>query len=54
VHSTFKIVLKESIVAKFKSHTSIYINHLKPNVNYNGRTAPITSKVAFYVFIQQI
>ena len=25
-----------------------------PNVNYIGRTAPLTSKVAFYIFIQQI
>jgi len=24
-----------------------------PNVNYSGRTAPLTSKVAFYIFIQQ-
>ena len=31
-----------------------YINLLKPNVNYSGRTAPLTSKVAFYIFIQQI
>jgi len=30
------------------------INLLKPNVNYSGRTAPLTSKVAFYIFIQQI
>jgi len=29
-------------------------NLLTPNVNYNGRTAPQTSKVAFYIFIQQI
>jgi len=29
-------------------------NLLKPNVNYSGRTAPLTSKVAFYIFIQQI
>jgi len=29
-------------------------NLLMPNVNYSGRTAPLTSKVAFYVFIQQI
>jgi len=27
---------------------------LMPNVNYSGRTAPLTSKVAFYIFIQQI
>jgi len=27
---------------------------LTSNVNYIGRTAPLTSKVAFYIFIQQI
>ena len=27
---------------------------LTPNVNYSGRTSPLTSKVAFYIFIQQI
>jgi len=32
----------------------LIINLLMPNVNYSGRTAPLTSKVAFYVFIQQI
>ena len=31
-----------------------YINLLTPNVNYSGRTAPLTSKVTFYIFIQQI
>ena len=30
------------------------INLLRPNVNYSGRTATLTSKVAFYIFIQQI
>jgi len=30
------------------------INLLTPNVNYSGRTAPLTSKVAFYISIQQI
>ena len=34
------------------AHSSI--NLLTPNVNYTGRTAPLTSKVAFYIFIQQI
>ena len=29
-------------------------NLLTPNVNYSGRTAPLTSKVAFHIFIQQI
>jgi len=30
------------------------IKLLTPNINYSGRTAPLTSKVAFYIFIQQI
>jgi len=30
------------------------INLLTPNVNYSGRTAPLTSKISFYIFIQQI
>ena len=29
-------------------------NPLKPNDAYRCRTAPLTSKVIFYVFIQQI
>jgi len=32
----------------------IFINILMPNVNYSGHTVPLTSKVAFYIFIQQI
>ena len=30
------------------------INLQTPNVNYSGRTASLASKVAFYIFIQQI
>ena len=30
------------------------INLLTPNDLYNGRTAPLTSKVLFYIFIHQI
>jgi hypothetical protein len=30
------------------------INPLTSNDPYKGRTAPLTSKVAFYIFIQQI
>jgi len=36
------------------SSNAALINLLTPNVNYSGRTAPLTSKVAFYIFIQQI
>jgi len=32
----------------------ILLNLLTPNVNYSCRTAPLTSKVAFYIFIQQM
>ena len=31
-----------------------FVNPLTPNDPYRGRTAPLTSKVAFYIFIQQI
>jgi len=30
------------------------INPLTPNDPYSGRTAPLTSTVAFYIFIQRI
>ena len=30
------------------------LNVLTPNVNYSGRTATLTSKVTFYMFMQQI
>ena len=30
------------------------VNPLTPSDSYRGRTAPLTSKIAFYVFIQQI
>ena len=30
------------------------LNPLKPNDPYRGRTATLTSKVAIYIFIQQI
>jgi len=50
-------ILKEKAHQKiFIKHElqSIWINLLTPNVNFSGRTAPLTSKVAFYIFIQQI
>jgi len=31
-----------------------HVNLSTPNVNYSGRTAPLTSKVTFYIFIQLI
>jgi hypothetical protein len=32
----------------------LQLNPLTPNDPYRGRTTPLTSKVAFYIFIQQI
>jgi len=34
--------------------TFFSLNPLTPNDPYSGRTALLTSKVAFYIFIQQI
>ena len=31
-----------------------FVNPLTPNDPYRDRTAPLTSKVVFYIFIQQI
>ena len=36
-----------------ESVSKIY-NPMTPNDPYRGRTAPLTSKVEFYIFIQQI
>ena len=36
------------------SHLLHAFNPLTPNDPYSGRTAPLTSKVTFYIFIQQI
>jgi len=44
-----KAFFYRTLTIKFK-----VINLLTPNVNYSGCTAPLTSKVAFYIFIQQI
>jgi len=48
----YKLILRTGFVL----HISAFVifNPLTPNDPYNGRTAPLTSKVAFYIFIQQI
>jgi len=46
--------LKQICNEIFQYRILLIINLLTPNVNYSGRTAPLTSKVAFYIFIQQI
>ena len=41
--------------AAFRNEPTIaLLNPLTPNDPYSGRTAPLTSKLAFYIFIQQI
>ena len=55
------IVLREFAAGPFlkpseyspRSQT-VFLNPLTPNDHYSGRTAPLTSKVAFNIFIQQI
>jgi len=39
---------------KLDKQLRMKINPLKPNDHYSGRTAWLTYKVAFYIFIQQI
>jgi hypothetical protein len=38
----------------FAKKKVVTVNLLRPNDSYRGRTAPLTSEVPFYVFIQQI
>ena len=42
------------VLTNLPSCISLQINPLTPNDPYSGRTAPLTSNVAFYIFIQQI
>ena len=50
-----KIIMKWNLafVRNVSAHVLCF-NLKTPNVNYSWRTAPLTSKVAFYIFIQQI
>jgi len=55
----FQIIIAEILInfehlVRVSNWETFSLNLLTPNVNYNGRTAPLTSKVAFYIFIQQI
>ena len=42
------------VICECRELTGTHFNLLTPTVNYSGRTAPLTSKVTFYIFIQQI
>ena len=61
--STFHVKIRLMIAEGFKLGNGLkqgdglapnLFNLLMPNVNYSGLTAPLTSKVASYIFIQQI
>jgi len=53
IHSLSKchLNLRQNMLKCYKMKE---FNLLTPNVNHIGRTAPLASKVAFYIFIQQI
>jgi hypothetical protein len=48
------LTIKQDLIITTARFHHVVINPLTPNDPYRGRTAPLTSKVAFYVFIQQI
>ena len=48
------VVICESAVSIFATSLGTLHNPLTPNDTYSGRTAPLTSKVAFQIFIQVI
>ena len=56
--STFFVVVcidKSQVTSKFHNNfQKTPVKPLMPNDTYRGRTAPLTSKVSFYIFIQQI
>ena len=54
--NTGRFVMSSVIINIYNKKTKgpTYLNLLTPNVNDSVRTAPLTSKVAFYIFIQQI
>jgi len=51
---TYAIRFFVSIQSAGRPHCQSEFKLLTPNVNCSGRTAPLTSKVAFYIVIQQI
>jgi len=46
--------LRDLVAVRKTSKNVCFLNPLTPNDPYRGRTAPLTSKVAFYIFIQLI
>jgi len=51
----FNFMIMFSYISLLDTSLNLYIiNPLKPKDAYRRRTAPLTSKVAFYIFIQQL
>jgi hypothetical protein len=42
------------VLKEISHENSSVINHLTPNVHFSGRTAPLTYRCCFFLFIQQI
>jgi hypothetical protein len=53
-HCPLHFPSKLSRIQTQRDVTGLYLNPLMPTDHYRGRTAPLASKVAFYIFIQQI
>ena len=45
---------RDEVTGEWRKLHNEELNPVTPNDHYRGRTAPLTSKVAFYIFIQQI
>jgi hypothetical protein len=54
LHSTCQCEVPSSLGPWPYYRSTKAINPLTPNNSYRGRTAPLTSNVSFYIFIQQI
>ena len=49
-----RFMAKRRVATQEYTRGNPHVNPLKPNDAYRGRTAPLTSKIAFYIFIQPI
>jgi len=54
VMSLQRYTVREIKGSEKKIHVLQYLTFRRLMSTYSGRTAPLTSKVAFYIFIQQI
>ena len=45
---------RDEVTGEWRKLHNEELNLLIPNVNYSGCTTLLTSKVAFYIFIQQV